>query len=344
MGDANMAFVRNSFLATVSFALLALAGCGKYVETKGDEDAHSEEVGSRTGTAEATGNGYVPAFLANGYKTLDVTFDIRESVVDLGNGYKYRALTYDGNFPARTIVVEQGTLVRIRVNNGDDQEHSVHTHVIKYKPESDGTIASATRAGESRSYFWEVTENTPPGFYPFHDHGGPGEGAQARGLVGMVNVVKKGEVSKAGYGILLHDIDPAYLFSTSGAVLPSSAGGAGSGGHAGGHGSGQMASTQKMPAHLINGRYGDSPESRFTVKKGEKLRIGVVNLGLNIHNFHPHGNFFREADGTVNDTLALQPGEYATVTLDAEAVGEWHYHCHVPGHSEGGMFGRYVVE
>ena len=335
-----MIFLKNSLIFASFSGVIALSACGKYADVKEETAAHGEEVGMRMGSAEASGQGYVPAFLAKGYKTLDVKFDVRESIVDVGNGYKYRALTYDGNFPARTLVVEQGTLVRIRLNNGDGTEHSLHTHVIKYKPESDGTAATATRAHESRSYFWEVTENTPPGFYPFHDHGGSGEGAQARGLIGMVNVVKRGEAAKAGFGILLHDIDANFLFSTDGAAVPS----AGGGGHGGGHGGGGMASMENVPAHLINGKFGDAPESRFSAKKGEKLRIGVVNLGVDIHNFHPHGNFFREADGTVNDTLALQPGEYATVMLDAESAGEWIYHCHVPGHPEGGMWSRYVVK
>ncbi|MEY4064194.1 MAG: hypothetical protein RIR26_402, partial [Pseudomonadota bacterium] len=244
-----MALSRIKFPITLSFGLLALAACGKYADAKNEMAAHGEEVGTRTGSAEATGNGYVPAFLAEGYKTKDITFDIRETIVDIGNGYKYRALTYDGSFPARTLVVEQGTLVRIRVNNGDTEEHSLHTHVIKYKPESDGTAATATRAKESRYYFWEVTEDTPPGFYPFHDHGGTGEGAQARGLVGIVNVVKKGETSNPGFGILLHDIDASYLFSTDGAVVPS----AGGGGHGAGHGGGGMTSMESVPAHLVNG-------------------------------------------------------------------------------------------
>ena len=321
-------------------ALFLFVACGKYPDGKGNTAAHGEEeVGTRVGEAELTGEGYRPAFLKPGYKTVDVGFEVKETTVDIGGGYKYRALTYDGNFPAATLVIEQGTLVRLRLANRDSKEHSLHTHVIKYKPESDGSVATATLPGQTRTYFWEVTDETPVGFYPFHDHQGTGEGAQARGLIGMVSIVKKGERSKAGFGILLHDIDPAYLFSTTGAPVP----GAGGGGHGAGHGGGAMPMGD-VPAHLINGRYGEAPESRFSGKKGTKIRLGVVNLGGNIHSFHPHGNFFREADGFINDTLEIQPGGYRTVELDAEAAGEWLYHCHVPGHPEGGMVSKYTVD
>lgn len=347
--------LKSSAPAILAIATLAfLVACGKYPAGEQSQDqqgkaSHGETsgggaVGMRAGTAELTGQGYEPAFLAAGYATQDVSFEIKETIVDIGLGYKYRALTYDGNFPAATLVVEQGTLLRIRVNNRDSKERSLHTHVIKYKPESDGTAASATLPGQSRTYFWEVTDTTPPGFYPFHDHEGTGEGAQARGLIGMVNVVKKGEAAKAGFGILLHDLDPAYLFSTSGAAMNGSGGGGhGAGGGAGPHGGAGMA-TGSVPAHLINGRFGDAPESRFSVSKGSKIRLGVVNLGTAIHTFHPHGNFFRGADGAISDNLEILPGGYRTVELDAEAAGEWMYHCHVPGHPEGGMWSRYVVK
>jgi|GEM_PF-3613772 len=335
--------------SVVSIALLAIASaaaaaglvaCGKYPDSQEHGAGHGGEDSIRASNAELTGAGYKPAFLKPGYKTQDVSFDIKETVVEIGNGYKYRALTYDGSFPAKTLVVEQGTLVRIRVNNQDSVPRSLHTHVVKYKPESDGTSATSTPAGSARYYFWEVTDTTPPGFYPFHDHEDIGEGAQDRGLVGMLNIVKKGERANAGFGILLHDIDPEFLFATGGSPV-ATGGGAGHGG--GGHGGGGAA-MGSMPAHLINGRFGDAPESRFTLKKGSKIRLGVVNLGTDIHTFHPHGNFFRGADGLANDNLEIQPGGYRTVELDGEAAGEWMYHCHVPGHPEGGMWSRYVVK
>ncbi len=105
-----------------------------------------------------------------------------------------------------------------------------------------------------------------------------------------------------------------------------------------------MTSSPDVPAHLINGRYGAAPENRFKVAKGKSLRVGVVNLGTDIHSFHPHGNFFIGHDGRAHDNLELQPGGYRTVLLDGGAAGEWQYHCHVPGHPEGGMVARYVVE
>lgn len=316
-----------------------LGACGRYPETPQVPEVHDSGVSADAGPAERSGRGYVPAFLEPGYKTIDVTFDIKETIADIGGGYKYRALTYDGSFPAKTLVVEQGTLVRFKVTNSDDEPHTLHTHVIKYKPESDGSGRDGVEPGETRYFFWEVTNGTPPGFYPFHDHGGDGEGAQARGLIGLVSVVRPGEKAKSGFGILLHDIDGNFLFSTSGAPVMTG----GEGGHGGGHGGGSSGMGM-MPAHLINGKFGEAPSNTFEATRGSKVRVGVVNLGADIHTFHPHGNFFTEENGRVNDNLELQPGGYRTVDLNADAPGTWLYHCHVPGHPEGGMWGKYVVK
>lgn len=318
-----------------AFSTLFAVSCGRYPDAAMN-DEHEEKAGSLIGEPERLGLGYSPLFLKEGYKIQNVDFEVKETIVDIGKGYKYRAMTFDGNFPARTISVRKNTLVRIKLTNKGNEPHSLHTHVIKYKPESDGTVSSATLPGETRYYYWEVTSDTPAGFYPFHDHGGKGESALNRGLIGTVEVLD--ESTKPGFAVLLHDLDPKYLFSTSGAPAM----GAGGADHSAGHGGGG-AMTGDMPAHLINGRIGDDPASRFRVKQGDKFRIGVVNLGDNIHNFHPHGNYFTDSAGKINDVLEVQPGGYQTVELFAETKGEWMYHCHVPGHPEGGMWSRYEV-
>lgn len=332
---------RSFFLATsIISSFIVFNSCGKYPTLKHDESSSEKIIPLAASSAEITGSGYVPLYLTGNYKQKNVDFEIKETLVDINAGYKYRAITYDGNFPAKTITVEQGTLVRIKIVNQLESEHSLHTHVIKYKPESDGTKSSATAAKGTRYYFWEVTSETPAGYYPFHDHGGPGEGAQSRGLVGMVHVVKPGELNTPSFGVLLHDIDANYLFSMNGTPVTSSGGA----GHAGGHGGASNGAATEIPAHLINGKFGMQQENMFELLQGSTIPIGIVNLGENIHNFHPHGNFFTEENGRINDTLALQPGEFRTVLLKGETKGEWMYHCHVPGHPEGGMWSRYVVK
>jgi FtsP/CotA-like multicopper oxidase with cupredoxin domain len=323
-------------ICTIILIMQSFFSCGKY-PNKTMNDEHKSGAGHLIGSAEKNGTAYSPLFLQEGYNIQDVNFEVKESIVDIGKGYKYRALTFDGNFPAKTISIRKNTLVRIKLTNKGKEAHSIHTHVIKYKPESDGTLNSATLPGETRYYFWEVTSDTPAGFYPFHDHGGEGESALSRGLIGTVEVLDEG--AKPGFAILLHDLDPKYLFSTSGYPVVE----AGGGDHSAGHGGGGSAATGNQPAHLINGRIGDNPASNFSVKQGEKLSLGVVNLGENIHNFHPHGNFYKDSSGKINDVLEVQPGAYQTVELIAETKGKWMYHCHVPGHPEGGMWSNYEV-
>jgi FtsP/CotA-like multicopper oxidase with cupredoxin domain len=320
-------------------APLLISACGKYPDVKGtDSPGHSESsrvlpVSNLTGAWEE----YKPQFITGDFKKLEIEYEIKEKVVSIGAGYKYRALTFDGHFPAKTLVVEQGTIVRIKIKNSDSDPHSIHTHVIKYTPDNDGAGETQVPSGDTRYFFWEVTAETPPGFYPFHDHGGANEGAQIRGLVGIVNIVKPGETANPGFGILMHDLDPSYLFSESGATV------GGGAGHGGGHGSGGAAAIVP-PEHVFNGSVGISHDNEFKFKKGEKLRIGVVNLGTDIHTFHPHGNFWLEVNNSRQDNLEIMPGGFRTIELLGDAAGEWLYHCHVPGHPEGGMWSKYKVE
>lgn len=142
-------------IVTLIPLFLGIVACGKYPDR-----GHAPQVGhagvaeNATG-AEKTGDEVSQVSLAPGYKTQNVEFDIKETLVELGGGFKYRALTYDGSFPAKTIVVEQGTLVRIKIANNDHEPHGIHTHVIKYTPANDGVGVSETVAGETRYYFWE---------------------------------------------------------------------------------------------------------------------------------------------------------------------------------------------
>lgn len=331
--------------APFSFAvLLVLAACSKYPDVHEQPELHEVGIAAKPAAANLSGNWneYTPKFIVGAFKQQEVDYEIRETIVDLEGGFKYRALTYDGNFPAKPLVAEQGTIIRFKIKNSGTAPHSIHTHVIKYTPENDGAGVSQIEPGETRYFFWEVTKETTPGFYPFHDHGGDGEGAQSRGLIGMISIVPPGELANPGFGLLMHDLDPKYLFSTVG-VAVDSGGGGDAGGH-GAHGGGGGAASAQIPVHLYNGSFGSSAKNSFSMAKGAQTKVGVVNLGTAAHTFHPHGNFWLDANGVRQDNLELEPGGFRTVNLVGEAAGGWLYHCHIPGHPEGGMWGKYTVE
>lgn len=84
----------------------------------------------------------------------------------------------------------------------------------------------------------------------------------------------------------------------------------------------------------------------ISVKVGDVVEITLSNTGEIIHDFnialgegeHHHEGMEHQAESTV-----LNPGETEILTFVAETAGQYTYHCGVPGHTELGMLGSFVI-
>ena len=84
----------------------------------------------------------------------------------------------------------------------------------------------------------------------------------------------------------------------------------------------------------------------ITVQVGDVVEITLSNTGKIVHDFniavgegeHHHEGMEHQAESTV-----LNPGETEILTFIAETAGEYTYHCGVPGHTELGMLGSFVI-
>jgi len=91
----------------------------------------------------------------------------------------------------------------------------------------------------------------------------------------------------------------------------------------------------------INGKAGPDT-TPMLVKLGERVRIRIVNLGMDHHPMHIHGHQFyvTGTEGGRIRTTAVEPGNTVLVGVaqarDVEFVadnpGDWHFHCHLPHH------------
>ncbi len=89
--------------------------------------------------------------------------------------------------------------------------------------------------------------------------------------------------------------------------------------------------------YSINGKSGDSID-KLIVKKGEKVRIRLVNAGLLSHNIHLHGHEFKvvSTDGqpinnpaSINDqVISIAPGERYDLEFEANNPGQWYIEDH----------------
>jgi CopA family copper-resistance protein len=83
-------------------------------------------------------------------------------------------------------------------------------------------------------------------------------------------------------------------------------------------------------------------------RKGERLRIVLVNDTMMNHPIHLHG-MWSELESPTGEflvrkhTINVQPAQRITYRVTADAPGHWAYHCHLLYHMEAGMFREVVV-
>lgn len=95
----------------------------------------------------------------------------------------------------------------------------------------------------------------------------------------------------------------------------------------------------------INGRrYPDTAPLR--VSRGDRVRVLMVNMGMEAHPMHLHGQSFkvhgvngqRLAAPILKDSVDVE-AHMGTVEIEftAHNPGDWFFHCHKPMHMDGGM-------
>jgi FtsP/CotA-like multicopper oxidase with cupredoxin domain len=95
--------------------------------------------------------------------------------------------------------------------------------------------------------------------------------------------------------------------------------------------------------HSINGYvFGNQPT--VTVKKGERVRWDVMDMGteVDLHTPHWHGNDVL-VSGMRMDVVSLLPAGMVVADMVPDNVGTWLFHCHVNDHLTAGMITRYQV-
>ena len=93
-------------------------------------------------------------------------------------------------------------------------------------------------------------------------------------------------------------------------------------------------------------KFSDSKPLHF--RYGERLRIVLVNDTMMPHPIHLHG-MWSEMESPSGQfqvrkhTIMVQPAQRITYLVNADARGDWAYHCHLLYHMASGMFRKVVV-
>lgn len=85
-----------------------------------------------------------------------------------------------------------------------------------------------------------------------------------------------------------------------------------------------------------------SEADKILIKKGENVRIILHNNSMMRHPMHLHGHDFRLLNGQgeyapLKNVVDIMPMETDTLEFNANAPGDWFFHCHILYHMMSGM-------
>ena len=229
---------------------------------------------------------------------------------------------YNGSCPGPTIQVTQGDRVRIVVENGLPESTSMHWHGLEVPIEQDGVpFISQKPIAPGETYTYEFTVHQEGTFF-YHAHSAMQE---MIGLLGLF--IAHPQSSHAPHA----DHDYAIVLQEW-AILPSNT----------------VPNTASMEFNWLTFNGLSAPSTTPLIARlGSRVRLRFVNLGMDHHPIHLHGNQFvitgteggRAPDSTwyPTNTVLVGVAQAKVVEFEAKYPGDWMIHCHLPHHMMNSM-------
>lgn len=339
-------------------AVFFLAACSN------KSNPHQNHTGSMEPNIQKTGA--QPVFAKKNGDMFEIT--AQQGMVQLKGDKKWNIWAYDGMNPGPTIRVKQGEMVKVKLKNKLPEPVTIHWHGLPVPNKMDGVAGLTQNAVEPGKEFVYEFEATVPGTYWYHSHQNSAEQVD-KGLYGTVIVEPKDEKVK-------YNRDYTLVFDEW--KDPEAEGGNGSQNGSGGmdhssmnqsgndmnmdhssmnsndsnmnmdhsaHGNMQGMSMDHMKDYktfTINGKAAPETEP-LMVKKGDLVKLRLVNAGFMTHKIHIHGHSVKvtNMDGQPinkpqefkDQLIAIAPGERYEVEFKADQSGKWLIECH--GQMEG---------
>jgi FtsP/CotA-like multicopper oxidase with cupredoxin domain len=272
----------------------------------------------------------------------EFTVVAQEAEWQVSPDYSVRALTYDGTVPGKTIQVEQGDHVKVRLINKMKVPVTIHWHGYPVPNKMDGVPGlTQDEVAPGKTYTYDFVA-TIPGTYWYHSHFQSSDQV-GKGLYGAFIVLPKEKRTQydRDYVLMLGEwMNHQGNMGQSGGHMEH--GGMNMGGsgmnmdHSMMMGGGQDSSMPQMDhdemmkqmynLYSVNGNSGSLVQP-LTVKKGERVRLRLINTGYMTHKIHLQGQPFQvvATDGheisdppVVKDKLvAIGAGERVDVSFVA---------------------------
>lgn len=224
---------------------------------------------------------------------------------------------YNGSCPGPTIEIDEGDRVRIVVTNRLPEATTMHWHGLEVPISQDGIpfiSQPLIEPGQTFTYEFTLHQN---GTFFYHSHMAMQE---MMGLIGLFVIHPKRPYSPKvdkDFGLILQEW----------ALLPNN----------------PVPNSLAMEFNwlTINGKSGPA-NTPMLVRQGERVRIRFVNLGMDHHPMHIHGQQFYvtgteggripETAWYPGNTVLVGVAQARDIEFDAVYPGDWMLHCHLPHH------------
>ncbi len=288
-----------------------------------DHAAHGTTVATTSGNAGSGGNIPVempdlpslPHKMVDGVKEFHLIAEVVRT--EFLPGRVVDAWGFNGCVPGPTIEVNEGDKVRVVFENRLPEMTAVHWHGFEVPMEMDGSVGlGQDPVPPGGQFVYEFTLNQHGTFF-YHSHFAMQE---MMGMLGMFVIHPKDPYKPLvdrDFGLILQEW----------ALLPNN----------------PVPNTLSMEFNWLtfNGKAGPAC-TPLLVKQGERVRVRLVNLGMDHHPIHLHGNQFA-VTGTEagripqplwydQNTVLVGVAQARNFEFDAKYIGDWMLHCHLPHH------------
>ena len=257
----------------------------------------------------------LPFTLDNGVKVFHLTAEPVKQVIVPGRTFDLWG--FNGSAPGPTIQVNQGDRVRILFDNHLPEPTGIHWHGFEIPIEMDGVPGIGQKpVMPGERFVYEFTLHQEGTFF-YHSHMAMQE---MMGMLGAFIMHPKTPYTPR--------VDKDFMIALQEyAVLPNSS----------------IPNSMNMEFNWLtfNGKSGPAA-TPLIIRLGDRVRIRMINMGMDHHPIHLHGFTFWETgrEGARQPQVAWARGNTALVGVAqardiefiADRVGDWMFHCHLPHH------------
>jgi manganese oxidase len=259
--------------------------------------------------------------LDNGVKVFNLAAEVIECELmpetHMGQARKMNAWGYNGSVPGPMIEVNEGDRVRVIFTNKLPEPTTIHWHGLEIPIEMDGTpYISQPMVEPGGMFIYEFTVSQNGTFF-YHSHGAMQE---MMGMIGLFVIHPKVPHTPR--------VDKDYAFILQEwALLPNN----------------NTPNTLAMEFNWLTMNGKAAPATTpLIIKQGERVRIRLVNLGMDHHPIHLHGVQFYvtgteggripESAWYPGNTVLVGVAQARDIEFEAKYIGDWMLHCHLPHH------------